>query len=169
MPDPSRQQGWKNPKFHLLSHFVDMISRFGPPRNYDSQRPEHNHKYTAKYDWRRAQKTHHASESEKQCATRYAESLIINHLYDASDDKSKANADIDIDSTEINNTFPQHVITETTGQASQARAFFSDEGSYNVKWHSRNGSNFGMPNPDLSEFLCKLYNKSEVYFCTEYV
>ena len=23
--------------------------------------------------------------------------------------------------------------------------------------------------PNLSEFLCKLYNKSEVYFCTEYV
>lgn len=67
LPDPQRKQGWEHPKFHLLLNFVDMILKLGPQNNYDSQRPEHNHKYTAKYPSCRAQKTHHASESEKKC------------------------------------------------------------------------------------------------------
>ena len=46
--DTGRAQGWKNPKFHLLLYFVDMIVWFGAPKNYDTQCPEHNHKYFAK-------------------------------------------------------------------------------------------------------------------------
>ena len=44
LPNSSQSQGWKNPKFHLLLHFVDLIERFGAPKNYDSQSTEHNHK-----------------------------------------------------------------------------------------------------------------------------
>ena len=137
LPDPSRQQGWKNPKFHLLLHFVDMILRFGSPINYDSQHTEHNHKYTAKYPGRRAAKTHHESDFEKQSATRYAESLIINRLYDVLNDKANNDVITNIESTVQENIFQQDVITETTGQASQAQAFLSDEGLYDVQWYSK--------------------------------
>ena len=95
--------------------------------------------------------------------------MIINHLYDVLDEKSKSDTDIEIDGTVTNDSFPQHVITETTGQASKATPFSSDKGLYNVKWHSQKRSNFCMPYPNLSEFFYKLYEKSGVYFCTEYV
>ena len=49
LPETTRAQGWKNPKFHFLTHFVDMIICYGAPKNYDSQCPEHNQKYNAKY------------------------------------------------------------------------------------------------------------------------
>ena len=35
LPNTSQSQGWENPKFHLLLHFVDMTERFGSPKNYD--------------------------------------------------------------------------------------------------------------------------------------
>ena len=60
--ESSRKQGWKNPKFHLLLHYIDTIQAYGAPKNYDSQCPEHNHKYLAKLPGRRAQKTNVASE-----------------------------------------------------------------------------------------------------------
>lgn len=56
----------------------------------------------------------------KKSATRYEGSLIIIHLYDALNEKSECNTNIDIDMTVTDDNFPQHVITEATGQASQA-------------------------------------------------
>ena len=51
-----RNQGWKNPKFHLLLHFIDIIVCYGAPRHYDSQCAEYNHKYYTKKPNRRSQK-----------------------------------------------------------------------------------------------------------------
>ena len=65
LPESIRTQGWKNPKFHLLLHYIDTIQAYGAPKNYDSQCPEHNHKYLAKLPGHRAQKTNVGSEFEK--------------------------------------------------------------------------------------------------------
>ena len=81
LPKCCRKQGWKNPKFHLLLHYIDMIVAYGSPKNYDAQRPEHNHKYTAKIPGRRSQKTNVASEFECQVANRVSEAMIIDELH----------------------------------------------------------------------------------------
>ena len=81
LPNTTRAQGWKNPKFHLLTHFIDMIVWFGAPKNYDSQCPEHNLKYLAKKPGRRSRKTNNASEFESQVARRVCEARIIDEMY----------------------------------------------------------------------------------------
>ena len=49
----------ENPKLHLLLHFFDMIVTYDAPTNYDSQCPEHNHKYAATKPSCRTQKNKH--------------------------------------------------------------------------------------------------------------
>ena len=85
LPLTMREQGWKNPKFHFLLHFVEMITCFGAPKNYDSQCPEFNHKYFAKQPGRRSKKTNKGSDFEHQVATRVCESMIIDELNDSID------------------------------------------------------------------------------------
>ena len=87
LPESCREQGWKNPKFHLLLHYVDMIVAYGAPKNYDSQCPEHNHKYAAKKPGRRSQKTNINSEFERQVATRVSQAMIIDELYTSTNKK----------------------------------------------------------------------------------
>ena len=43
---------------------MDIIVCFGAPKNYDSQRPEHNHKYFAKQPGQRSQKNDNNSRFE---------------------------------------------------------------------------------------------------------
>ena len=59
-----------------------MIERFGAPKNYDSQCPEHNHKYVAKKPGRRSRKTNNASEFETQVARRVCEARIIDEIHE---------------------------------------------------------------------------------------
>ena len=161
LPDPQRSQGWKNPKFHLLLHFVDMIERFGAPKNYDSQGPEHNHKYHAKQPGRRSQKTHNASDFEEQVARRISEAMIINELNVAVMSK---NIDIEEESVDSND------LQESTKNATFATAIKNEEDdSYEVKWKAKQCKNITMKNGALPKFLCNLYKKDQVVFCTEYV
>ena len=48
LPSTEKKQGWKNEKFHLLVHFINIILCFGAPKSYDSQCPEYDHKHFAK-------------------------------------------------------------------------------------------------------------------------
>lgn len=32
LPQTNRAQGWKNPKFHLLLHYIDTIVHYGAPK-----------------------------------------------------------------------------------------------------------------------------------------
>ena len=44
LPETAQAQGWKNPKFHFLTYFVNMIVCYIAPKKYYSQCQEHNHK-----------------------------------------------------------------------------------------------------------------------------
>jgi hypothetical protein len=68
--------GWKIVKFHLLSHFVDDITRFGSMKNFDSSIGERNHKTEVKNPSKNTQRR--KSEFEKQTSDRYFENLLIN-------------------------------------------------------------------------------------------
>ena len=68
-------------KFHLLVHFPYFITKFGAPKNFDSQRPENSHIQHAKRPGRRAHKTHHAQDFEKQVAHRLADSIVVEYLH----------------------------------------------------------------------------------------
>ena len=59
-----------------------MIVAYGAPKNYDSQCPEHNHKYAAKKPGRRSQKTNINSEFERQVATKVSQAMIIDELFE---------------------------------------------------------------------------------------
>ena len=66
---------WKTIKLHLLLHYIEEAKRFGAPRNWDSERPEHFHIHTAKTHGRRANK---CRETFKwSTAQRLADSFII--------------------------------------------------------------------------------------------
>ena len=137
LPAPQRNQGWKNPKFHLLTHFVDMIERFGAPKNYDSQHPERNHKYNAKRPGRRSQKTNYASEFEKQVARRVSEDIIINKLYDEINNYGFENKCNEEEREENASSKTTSTIEESTNSASYATAFVTLDGTYAVKWFSK--------------------------------
>ena len=61
---------------------MDMIVCFGAPKNYDSQRPKHSHKYFAKQPGQKFQKNNNKSKFEIQVATRFIEAIIINEVYE---------------------------------------------------------------------------------------
>ena len=169
LPAPQRNQGWKNPKFHLLTHFVDMIERFGAPKNYDSQHPERNHKYNAKRPGRRSQKTNYASEFEKQVARRVSEDIIINKLYDEINNYEFENKCNEEEREENASSKTTSTIEESTNSASYATAFVTLDGTYAVKWFSKKNDNMIWQDENISSYLCKYYNRNEVIFCTEYV
>ena len=71
-------EGWNLLKTHLLLHFVDEIAKFGVPKNFDTERPEHNHLHNVKHPGRRAQKSHESF--ERSVAQRVADTFIINAI-----------------------------------------------------------------------------------------
>ena len=73
---------WHVIKFHMLLHFPHFITKFGAPKNYDSQRPEHSHIAHAKRPGRRAHKTHSGQKFEAQVAQRLADTFVIQCLHD---------------------------------------------------------------------------------------
>ena len=161
LPDPQSSQGWKNPKFHLSSHFVDVMERFGAPKNCDSQGPEHNHKCHAKQPGCRSQKTHNASDFEEQVARRISEAMIINELNVAVTSKN-----IDIEEESVDSNDPQ----ESTKNATFATAIKNEEDdSHEVKWKAKQCKNVAMKNGASPKFLCNLCKKCQVVFCTECV
>ena len=117
LPNTSRSQDWKNPKFHLLTHFVDMIECFGAPKNYDSQCPEHNHKYLAKKLGQRSRKTNNASEFETQVAHRVCEARIIDEIHET------INPTISVINDQ--NNADENVIDESMHYASKAKVIRS--------------------------------------------
>ena len=68
-------QGWKIPKFHLMTHFADDVYRFGSMRNFDSATGERNHKTEVKDPAQHTQRR--KDEFEMQTADRYYENLLI--------------------------------------------------------------------------------------------
>jgi hypothetical protein len=69
-------QGWKIPKFHLMTHFVDDIVRFGSMKNFDSATGERNHKTDVKDPAKHTQRQKDGF--ELQTAERYYENVLIN-------------------------------------------------------------------------------------------
>ena len=160
LPNPAREQGWKNPKFHLLLHFVDMIVLFGAPKNFDSQCPEHNHLYVAKKPGRKSQKTNNASQFESQVAQRVCDTRIIDEIHDTIFATTMSN--------DTNNT-PNNTIDESTKGASKAKAIKTGLNSYSIEWKNKKYNNVDFLYKELPEFLCLHYKKDEVIFSSEYV
>ena len=73
---------WHVIKFHMLLHFPHFITQFGPPNNYDSQRPEHSHISHAKKPGRRAHKTHSGQKFEIQVGQRMADAFVIQSTHE---------------------------------------------------------------------------------------
>ena len=126
LPNTSRSQGWKNPKFHLLLHFVDMIVCFGAPKNYDSQCPEHNHKYLAKKPGRRSRKTNNASEFETQVARRVCEARIIDEIHETINPTNSVIVE--------QNNANDNAIIESMHYASKAKVIRSGVETYTIHW-----------------------------------
>ena len=124
LPNTSQSQGWKNPKFHLLTHFVDMIERFGAPKNYDSQCPEQNHKYLAKKPGQRSRKTNNASEFETQVAHRVCEARIIDEIHET------INSTISVSNDQ--NCAVDNIIDESMHYASKVKVIKSGVETYTI-------------------------------------
>ena len=164
LPKSSRAQGWKNPKFHLLLHYMDMICNYGAPKNYDSQCPEKNHKYSAKLPGRRSKKTNLASEFENQVARRVSEAMIIDELY----------VTINSNTSNQSPSTPEHsnnndTILQSTNNATYGKVLINENNQCIIKWKKKENDGIVFPVAGFAEFLVDTYDSDEVVFCTEYV
>jgi len=141
---------------------MDMIQNYGAPKNYDSQCPEKNHKYTAKIPGRRSKKTNLASEFENQVAKRVSEAMIIDEIYSTMDnDKSIT---LEPDKNENDN-----IIIQSTNNATFGKALKNENNDCIIQWKKKENNSIVFPFDGFAEFLLDIYDSNEVTFCTEYV
>ena len=69
---------WKIIKLHYMLHYVDAAKRYGAPRNWDAERPEHFHIHVAKQFGRRAHQCR--ATFERSTAQRLADAHVIDML-----------------------------------------------------------------------------------------
>ena len=123
-----------------------MIECFGAPKNYDSQCPEHNHKYLAKKLGQRSRKTNNASEFETQVACRVCEARTIDEIHET------INPTIPV--IDEQNNADDNVIDESMHYASKAKVVRSGVETYTIHWKNKKYNSVVFPYTDLPKFLC---------------
>ena len=164
-------QAWRLAKFHEMLHLVDEIMKYGALREYAADRPEHNHIAKAKRPGRRAQKRHKTF--ERQTATRLADTLIINRVFELNqtsdcsflvDDESDSDSDPDVPTPKPAGV----VIKQSFGQATR---FLVESRSLNSNPSMRWFSESALPPliQPLLQFMIHKFQKTQIHCCTEYV
>ena len=152
---------WKTIKLHLLLHYIKEAKRFGAPRNWDLERPEHFHIYTTKTHGHRAHKCRETF--EQLTAQRLADLFIIESMHNIVMDSNNT-ADAQSDSATTNtNAVHDATACGTTCQVQRV----DQTNQYCATWFTKSNPSTLNSLPGVAKFACKTLQRDCVTIKTE--